>query len=64
MHDSQIRAPHHDAPPSGTLCLRLGRHSLLLERRAWWLTLGLMVALTLLSLLALTLARASSPWPG
>lgn len=41
--------------PSGTLCLRLGSHTLLLHRRAWLITLGLLVALTLLSLLALTL---------
>ena len=41
--------------PSGTLCLRLGSRTLLLHRRAWLITLGLLVALTLLSLLALTL---------
>ncbi|MDM5124613.1 amonabactin ABC transporter permease subunit 1 [Aeromonas rivipollensis] len=41
--------------PTGTLCLRLGRRTLLLERRAWLITLGLVLALTLLSLLALTL---------
>ncbi|AUY11586.1 MULTISPECIES: amonabactin ABC transporter permease subunit 1 [Aeromonas] len=41
--------------PSGTLCLRLGSRTLLLHRRAWLITLWLLVTLTLLSLLALTL---------
>ena len=44
--------------PSGTLCLRLGERTLLLHRRAWLITLGLLVALVLLSLLALTLGSS------
>lgn len=35
--------------PTGTLRLRLGRRTLLLERRAWLVTLALVLALTLLS---------------
>ncbi|PNO51300.1 permease [Aeromonas hydrophila] len=43
------------ALPTGTVCLRVGSRTLLLHRRAWLITLGLLVALVLLSLLALTL---------
>lgn len=43
------------ALPTGTVCLRIGSRTLLLHRRAWLITLGLLVALVLLSLLALTL---------
>ncbi len=51
-----MRAPLPETRlPTGTLRLRLGRRTLLLERRAWLITLGLVLALTLLSLLALTL---------
>ena len=51
MHDTRPEFPL----PTGTLRLRLGQRTLLLERRAWLITLGLVLALTLLSLLALTL---------
>ena len=53
---------NHSIPPSlsmtlptGTVCLRVGSRTLLLHRRAWLITLGILVALVLLSLLALTL---------
>ena len=51
-----MRGPLPETPvPTGTLCLRLGHRTLLLERRAWLITLALIVALVLLCLLALTL---------
>ena len=37
------------ALPTGTVCLRVGSRTLLLHRRAWLITLGLLVALVLLS---------------
>ena len=60
-----MRAPLPETPvPTGTLCLRLGRRTLLLERRAWLVTLALVLALILLSLLALTLGSGKITMPG
>lgn len=45
----------HTVSPTGTLRLRLGTGSLLLNRRAWLVTLGLLLLLVLLCALALSL---------
>ena len=52
--NNSIHPPLTTALPTGTVCLRVGSRTLLLHRRAWLITLGLLVALVLL-LLALTL---------
>ncbi|WP_324043360.1 amonabactin ABC transporter permease subunit 1 [Aeromonas dhakensis] len=53
--NNSIHPSPNTALPTGTVCLRVGSRTLLLHRRAWLITLGLLVTLVLLSLLALTL---------